>query len=389
MARELFGIEQGVHLLSENSDTGVMLLFGSAEPGSIGTFDDDAEVGSAFFRTNGSFYIKDTAGTGTDKWVRQANADDLLNVTWRSELVRAATNEALVAGSTDPTGWADNEQGLADTDFAIGEYVIGDVDGTPALFEVTAISSPNITLAAAGDALADGDTFVVRNYLPDSPAAQEGQAIVTYNGSAIIKLGDVNWDLATGINISSGYTPGAGDVGVSDTVESAIEKLDGNQDNVISILGIDAQTLSDFGTFTGTILTDNSDAKSLFQELETYVEALVTLTSVSQAAVTTAVTLDSVLVDDVACAKWLVTVELDSDATRKRHLVIFAGHDGHAAADAVNVDDTVASKLNLGANFTYRVSVDLNGTGASQEMRLRVSAGAAASFYATRIPNQF
>lgn len=390
MARQLFGVEQGIHLLSENADSGVMLLFGAADPGSAASFDDDAEQGSIYFRTNGQSYQKYLSGTGTDKWRRLANADDLADMTWRSELVRGLTNDTVVAGVVDVTGFSDNDGATDGLDFAVGEYLIGDADGTPALFEVTVVTSAvAITVVAATTALADGDTFVTRHYFPDA-VGQEGQAIVLYNGTVMIKLGDVDWDFATGINLSSGYTPGAGDISSADTVESAIQKLDGNLDNVNSLFGsVNIQSDSDLGTFTGSIISDNTDVKTAFQELETYVEALITLTASTQAGLTAEVTLDSVLVDDVPSALWLITLELVSAPERKRHFILHGGHNGHAAADAASVDDTVFGTLKLGATFNFAVGLDISGAAGSQEMRLRVSASAAINAYAIRLPNQF
>ena len=56
---------------------------------------------------------------------------------------------------------------------------------------------------------------------------------------------------------------------------------------------------------------------------------------------------------------------------------VTALHDGTASADASNVDDTVHTKLSVGSNFNFVVSVDLNGTGGTQEMRLRASSSTA------------
>lgn len=390
MARQLFGVEQGIHLLSENSDSGVMLLFGAPEPGSIGTFDDDAEQGSIYFRTNGQTFQKFAAGTGTAVWRRLANADDLASMTWRSELVRALTDDTLAVGNVDPSTFSDLEGTLTDADFAVGEYVIGGAASSPVLYEVTAIAAPNITLALASDALADGDTFVIRRYLPDSPANQENQAIALFNGTSMVKLGDVDWNFATGINLSSGYTPGAGDVTSADSVESAIQKLDGNLDNVNSLFGaVDIQVDSDLGLFTGSIISDNTDLKTALQELETFIEGLISITSSSQLGLTTEVTLDSVLVDDVASAAWLVTLELASAPERKRHFILHAGHNGSSTGDATSVDDTLFARLRLGTPFNFAVGVDLSGAAATQEMRLRVSASAAINAYAIRLPNVF
>ena len=88
MARDFFRLEKGVHITSENGDTGVHLLFGSAAPGSASQ-ENDAEVGSMYQQTTGAIWLKDTAGSGTDKWVRQATLDDVTGINWRPELVRA------------------------------------------------------------------------------------------------------------------------------------------------------------------------------------------------------------------------------------------------------------------------------------------------------------
>ena len=75
MARNLFQLEKGVHIVGENSSAGIMILFGSAAPGGSGD-PDSAEQGSVYFRTNGAKYTKTTSGTGTDKW----KLDDITNV---------------------------------------------------------------------------------------------------------------------------------------------------------------------------------------------------------------------------------------------------------------------------------------------------------------------
>ena len=46
---------------------------------------------------------------------------------------------------------------------------------------------------------------------------------------------------------------------------------------------------------------------------------------------------------------------------------------------------TKYAKLKLGAHFDHSLLVDVNGTGAAQEMRLRASAPAAITINATRI----
>ncbi len=509
MARDLFELEKGLRVVDENGSGGVEFLQGSAVPGGGGDT-DAAPQGSLYQRTNGENYIKTTAGTGTDKWVRLALSTEIVASRWREEKVKVVTGDVAPASSTvidltsSPFGDDDNPD-LTASDFAVDDHILFGKGGTPKLMRVSVVSSPNITVVDADNALVSGDNFIVTYYLPDSPDSQESKALVNYNGTDYVKLADVNWDFADGINLQSGYAASSGDITASDTVQSAMQKVDGNVDALTSAVGVsqgdtnmgtytgsiisdntsaksniqeletDLEALQtaagisaeavDFGTFTGSILTDNSTAKVLFQELETDLEALQTavgiaaeavdlgtftgsiisdnttvknalqeletdldavqtLTGVaaesvdlgtftgdvipdsstikaalqaletavegdqtSQAAVTAAVTLDSVLVDEFQAVTWHVTLVLASDRARRISFYITAHHDGTIApaADAATVDDSLYAKIRVGASFNHDVDVDLNGTGASQAMRLRIAASGAIDAYAVRV----
>ena len=374
MSLENFSAEQGYDILSENGDVLVSTIAGSALPGGDAGIQDDAPIGSTYKRTNGEIYTKIANAGAQADWLRIATSNDLLDLRWRNEDVIALTGDSLSAGAQDPTSWTDNEKGLDSSAFAVGTYVIGATQ----LWEVTAVSAPNITLAAASPAMADKDAFIVRNYLPDTPAAQENQALVMYNGSAMIKLADVDWNFADGINMAAGYAAAPGNVTASDTVQSSIQKLDGNLDNTSSILGRDVQVDTNMGTYTGTILTDNQDVKTNIQELETAIDNFQPITKVKQAGVTAAVTLDSLPLASNNSAKWLVVVTLDSDTTRRRAFEIYAANDGVSVRKR-----TVYARLRMGANFDYAVDVDINGG----NMRLQVSSdgGPAVTFVATRL----
>lgn len=379
MARELFELEKGLLIAGENADSGQSVLRGSAAPGGDAAEQDDALQGSLFLRDNGSMYIKKLSGTGTDRWKLLADADDLAGIKFRSEVVRAATGDVLSAGSIDLTAspFSDDEGTLLTAaDFAVGEFIIGGVGGTPTLFEVTAVSAPNITLSApaAEDALSDGDRFVVRAYLPDSDGSQENQALVEYDSStpAMNKIGDIDWNFATGINLSSGYTAQNGTISSADSVESSIEKLDGNQQDLTTLSGV-GQGSVDLGTFTGSIISDNVTTKVALQELETEVESITLGNQVQLTGVTTVTDLDTVLVDEIMSAKWMVTARLASAPERVRSFEVFAQHNGHAVADATAADSTVYARLKNGANFNVQITVDVSGTGAAQQFRLRVA----------------
>lgn len=473
MSRDFFRLEKGIAVTGENSNVGVHLLFGADVPGSIAQ-EINAEVGSIYQRTTGEVYVKKVAGSGADKWSRLADVTDIANLDFRSTAnVLTANVEPGELGTIDfaATQYSDDDIAyLGAADHTLGDYILFGAGGTEVAYRVVDITGDVVTFSKDAahatfpvQALAASDMFLVTNYLPDSPDSQEKQAIVQYNGSAYIKVGDVNWDLADGINLATGYAAASGDVTDADTVQSALQKIDGNVDAIEDAVGVaqgatdmgtytgsiisdnqsakeniqelevDAEALQsavgiapeavDMGIYTGTIISDNGTAKENIQELEVDVDAMQTLsgvapeavdlgaftggviadnannkealqdlengieaiqTSASAAAVTTEVTLDSVLVDDVIACEYFITVSLDSNPAQRHTLTLFVQHDGTISADAANTDDTVIAKLKLGSNFNYDISVDLNGVTTAQEMRLRVSASAAVTFKCVR-----
>lgn len=87
------------------------------------------------------------------------------------------------------------------------------------------------------------------------------------------------------------------------------------------------------------------------------------------------VTVDSVVVDNVQGVKWYLQLFNPTTGVREAW-EIPAHHDGTDAADATAADYTI-SGLGPDSGTGHTIVVDLNGAGASQVMRLRVTAGAA------------
>jgi len=216
MSRENYGIEKALRIYKTNDDSDhIDLLFGSAAPGGDTGEQDAAAIGSIYLRANGvssTIYQKIANGGSTADWQENGASSASIGV-FRGEKVRAVTNDTVTAGVARDlvaNPFADDEgTKLVAADFALGEFIIADADGTPVLLEVTAISAPSVTFStpASAPVLAESDSFIVNNYLPDSPDAQEGAAIAQYNGSIMIKLGDVDWNFADGIGLAAGYTP--------------------------------------------------------------------------------------------------------------------------------------------------------------------------------------
>jgi len=380
MAREGFGIEKLLRIEATNDDSvNIEILFGSAAPGGDGGEQDDAPLGSLYLRQNGSnstLYQKQTDTNLAADWIENGASNAVIGV-WRPEKVSVLTNDTQGAGVRDVVAnpFSDDDAPvLGASDFVVGEFIISDADGTPTLLEITNVAAPNVTFAVASTALSQDDTFLIRNYLPDTPGSQEGQAIANYNGTVMVKIGDVDWDFATGINLSSGYTPGSGDISSSDTVESAIEKLDGNVDALTSAVGV-SQGDTNMGTYTGSLLNDNESAKQNIQQLETAVEALQNETGEAgpaDIAQNTPTTVDTVLVDECQYAEWEVVAHDIGDPTAVKRAKVSGMHNGHAGADATVVNDSVFDTKRIGSNFNLQLSVVLSGAGAAQTMGLEI-----------------
>jgi hypothetical protein len=81
-------------------------------------------------------------------------------------------------------------------------------------------------------------------------------------------------------------------------------------------------------------------------------------------------TIDSVLCDSYAGASWEVTL---AKGTARRVVTVWAGHDGATASDATAATYTEAGADDIGT-VDVVLSVDVNGAGAAQVMRLRALA---------------
>lgn len=379
MGRQLYGIEKGIRLFGENSNTGVDFLFGSTVPG--GSADaDNAGVGSLYLQDNGQLFQKKTAGAGVDKWARKATVDDLTQIKFRSEKVIAATSQvAPASGATIDLSIAplagDDAPTLLGAAFAVDTYIIFGVGGTPKLMRVSVVAGNVLTVVdpndVINDALSEGDKFIVENYLPDAGDAQEKQALVHFTGGAILKIADFNWSLADGISLNGSIVDRNGPVLGTDTVQVATEKLEGDAKDATTLSGV-ARGAVDLGTFTGRAIQDARTTKQALQDLETALEARSQATGVVAQA-----TVDQVSVDDIKMAKWLVHAFEQATPANIKSMEVLAVHNGTAAADATAVDNSVSGVLKLGANFNLDIAVDLSGIGAAQVMRLRAQSSTA------------
>jgi hypothetical protein len=361
MSLKPFGVNKGIELFEGASENSVVIITGSGTPDTSADF-TSAETGSLYIRRGtGEFYQKSADTGAASDWVLQQATIG----TWRPEKIRVLTGDtgvtSGVARDLTATPFSDDEgTQLTAADFTIGEYAI--IDNT--LLEVTDVSVPNVTFTDvdAQLALSESDTFVAVNYLPDSGGDQEGQAIVTYNGSAMVKIADIDWNFADGINLASGYTAGSGDVTSADTVQSAIQKIDGNNDAQDTLLGT-SQGDTDLGTFSGNTISDNNTVKGALQEIELAQEEvdqnvndLVTLSGVPENSTDLGTFTGSVISDNTTVKNALQELEAKDEA---QDLVI--AEIDQNVDDLITLSGVAENSTNLGA-FTGFGSILLTAT---------------------------
>ena len=273
MSRVPFGIEKGLAIYTENGDVLSHVLSGTAAPDGLGD-QGLAPIGSLYIRSGTAELYQKIANAGNSAdWELNGSSSATIG-SWRPEQVLLVTNDTQGAGTRDVVANPfadDNTPALTISDYTVGKYIISDADGTPALLQITAIAGDDVTFAVAANALVDGNAFITKNYLPNAPGTQEREAIVVYSNGVMVKIADVTWNFADGISLATGYAAQNGNISSADTVNSAVEKLDGNQQDIQTTLGV-AQGAVNLGTFAGATIPDNQTIKQALQAVETAYE---------------------------------------------------------------------------------------------------------------------
>lgn len=356
MARDFFGIEKGLDIYGENGPLLARVLTGTAAPDGLTGGQDIAPIGSIYLRSGTGALYQKTANVGASTDYVIIGSGSAAVGKWRNERLRVVTNDTVAAGTRNltTTPFSDDQAPLLTAaDFSVDDYIIGGAAGTPVLWRVSAVSSPSITIVAAATALVAEDTFVAINYLPD-PAGGENRAIVNYNGTIIVKLADIDWSLATGINLSSGYVAASGNVAASDTIETAIAKLDGVNDNQDTLLGLaqGSTTLGSWTTPVDLLLSATLSVKSAFQRIG---ELLMQFRGVQVTTITTATMVDQVPVATVKAVKWFVEVFEEATPANRQAFEVFAIN------NTTTSDDTMISIIKVGTAFNLTRTVDISG----------------------------
>jgi len=421
MALSFFEVEKG--FLHNDA----ALIAGSGAPSGAG---DSAEVGIGSMyqdTSSGDLYIKQTAGAGAGNWIRLAGSDEVSSsISWREPAVVIDTSSTTV-----PSGTAGNTTTVDSETISDGDRVL--------FAGITAGTGPNVYIydQTSGTFTEDANNETAGDSVYIESGTGAGK-VYNYNGTDWVLTNQTDLDEQGFIRSFIGKS-GAGNelptysstdyVTNGDSLETAVGKLDAQvatnatdiSDEITDRTNADSAIQSEVdqtqsgaglnadGTYSAngsanyiSTATSLKGADNLLDaQLKTTQDDLDTLetsfaaasakldrarTESSSTAVTTAVSVDTVLVDDVAACKWTVHVQgnQSGDAAKKQVVEVLATHDGHTTADATVTDYTVYSKLRIGTLSGLQFSVDVSGSGAAQTMRLRVSSTTSVDVRATR-----
>ena len=334
-----FAVEQGFDIYALNGNLLVSQLAGAAAPGGDAGVQDAAPIGSTYQRTDGTFYTKIANVGATSDWASFAS---VLSGGY------APVNGDPTAGDTFEEAIAKLDGNQDDIQTALG-IAQGDVDFGAF---TGAIIDDNQTAKAALQDLEDS----LGNVVTLTGVALDSTDLGTFTGDIITD------NVAIKVALQE--------------LETELVDTRDNVDDLITLSGV-AENATDLGTFTGSVIPDSSTIKAALQSLETFVEGIEGGVPITATNVTTLQDIDTVLVDDIHSSEWEIIAWEEATPANKVFQKVTALHDGTASADATEVDDTVHTKLKVGANFNLVIEVDLNGAGASQEMRLRASSSTA------------
>ena len=330
----------------------------------------------------------------------------LQGTSWREPvLFRDGVNTSLVNATTD-----------ANTDDLIDGITL--VAGARVLFTNFVTDNNNVYVVGGGsgawtftedsNTATDGDALLVQEGTSaDEQWLYQGVAWAQFGGSSIAELGFIRTFIgkSTSGSVLPNYSStniitqntdltiaiGAIDAVLGDQSYTTQNYVTNGQTFTLSIDALDIQlkTATDaIGTRLYTAQNYVTNGETLTNSIDVLDQEIATIPRLVQATQTgiTGATIDSVLVDDVHAVKWHIVVINDGTPTIKRAMEVFALHNGTAAADASSADYNRKSILRFTGGIPgLSISVDVNGAGAAQTMRLIVSSTAAVTIKSTRI----
>jgi len=404
-SNSFFEVEKGLQIGS------AVFLSGAGAPGGAGD-PDLVGLGSFYLdTTNGQIYLKDTAGTGVDKW------DTLSTSTY--------VDSQVTAGGS----WREPVEAIEDTLTATPAAATNTIDGETIVTGMRVLFT-NLTTPTDRNVWVATGTTGAWTWTEDVQEETSGDTIFVYNGShagqtwvyngtdwihtastSDDELGFLRSFIGKGAAGSESPSYASALVVTQNAnLETAIGELDVVVDGNTTDIGTNAGAItnlqnedgfirtfvgksaagSETPTYTSNGYISNGDTlEAAIGKLDNQIginvgninanasEIAQARTETQALNVTTLTTVDSVNCDVTAAVKWMVYVQgnLVGDAAKKFCIEVFATHDGHnvsGGADATQADDTQYAKLKVGNLSGLDISIDVSGAGAAQVMNLKV-----------------
>ena len=332
------GESKNVFLISGTPGSGATLVEdgNTATKGDALYIQEGTDAGKQY-AYNGSIWVQQGSASSTEIGYLQAFIGKSGN---GNETPDFASNNVVTDGDT-------LEKAIGDLDAEIGSAVATPQSRTAGPISDQAI---NLNLEAIDDAIGANVTSTNQATSGDS---------VNENISAL--------DSAIGDDVSGAEIRTVGAISVQD-VNANLEALDEAIGADITSTKI-AQTGNSVNANISALDVVLADAK----------------TESKTDSVTTATTLDTVLVDHVLAVEWLVHARSTVTASNIWTGKVLAIHNGTSSADATDANYNTFAILRTGSAIpTLDFEVDLTGVGAAQTMRLRASSGQAVNIRITR-----
>ena len=363
MGLSMFQVRKGI-----NIDGLSQVLPGSGAPGAAG---DTAAAprGSMYLdAANGQMYVKKTAGTGTDKWVRMQDKNDMdaafHGISWRepanlycstvyADLAAAVT--AVNTGTIDGTAVVANDRILFD----------GITGSSKNVFIVTGTPGAGATLVEDTNAATKGDAIYVQS---GTGAGKQ----FSYNGTLWVQQGAASATEIGYLQAFTGKTANGNEM--PDYAGNNVVTDGGSLETAIG--EIDEKIGSDYG-LTPAFITSGNTLSGNLAALDS--QAFMARKYVGLAAGGgTATVVDSMPAqagDYCMALEWTLVLRLQADTTRMWAAKVFAIQNG------AGFDSNISSILSIGADIPgIDVAVDISGG----HVRLLVNSTDAVTAYATR-----
>ena len=421
MALQFFEIDRGL------LHNGAAVLAGTGAPpgtGDTGT----VGIGSVYQDTSsGDFYIKKIAGAGAANWSKLAASSELSSgISWREPaLVADLASTALPTGTGGSTITVDGET-VDDGDRVLFSAISGGAGPNIYLYDkASGTFVEDVNNETAGDTLYvisgtsagkrfnfNGTDWVLTNQTNlDEEGfirsfvgkASEGNALPSYSAQNYVTNGDSLQTAVGKLDAQAKTTADAlsqeitdrtnADTAINNEITATQSGAGLNADGTYSANGganyiSSATSLNNADTLLDAQIKSNADNISTLQTQSSSQAALLSRARAesSATAVTTVTTIDSVNVDSVAAAKWIVYVQGNGagDATNKQVVEVLAVHNGTSSSDATGADYNVYAKLRMGVVTGLTFTVDVTGVGASQVLNLKVTSSMSCDVKAVR-----